>query len=101
MEMEWDFADRLERARAWRGWTQTELARRAGVHQVQVHKLLHGRKPRVQGDTIRKLAIALGVSGDYLLGLSDDMNPQPLPLPYDEAAEEKGILGAVAQLVGA
>ena len=64
MEMEWDFADRLERARVWRGWTQTELARRAGVHQVQVHKLLHGRKPRVQGETDPKIGYSIGRVGE-------------------------------------
>ncbi len=101
MEMEWDFVERLERARAWRGWTQTELARRAGVHQVQINKLINGKRPRVQGDTIRKLAIALGVSGDYLLGLSNEMNPKPLPLPDEEGLAGKDLVGAVAQLVGA
>lgn len=100
MAMEWDFVERLERARAWRGWTQTELSRRAGVHQVQINKLINGKRPRVQGETIRKLAIALGVSGDYLLGLSDDMNPRPLPLPDENGAGGKDFMGAVAQLVG-
>jgi len=71
--MPWNIAERLEKARRWRGWTQTELARRAGLHPVEVHKLLKGTKPRVQAETVRRLAEALGISADYLLGLKDEM----------------------------
>jgi transcriptional regulator with XRE-family HTH domain len=94
--MEWDFSERLGEALKYRGWTQTELARRSGVHQVQVHKILNGKNPRVQGGTIRKLALALGISTDYLLGTSDEMNPKHLPFLDEGTMEEKDFLAAVA-----
>lgn len=97
--MEWDFAARLDRARLWRGWSQTELAKRAGMHFTQVHKLLHEHNPRARIGTLRQLAQALGVSGDYLLGLSDDMDPKPLPLPAEGREESQP--SAAARMVGA
>ncbi|PON13042.1 hypothetical protein C2W62_36420 [Candidatus Entotheonella serta] len=99
--MEWDLAERLDRARRWRGWSQTELAKRAGMNFTQVHRLLHNHNPRARVETLRQLAVALAVSGDYLMGLSDEMEPKQLPLLNEEELEEKDFVGAVAQLVGA
>ncbi|ETX03639.1 MAG: hypothetical protein ETSY1_46610 (plasmid) [Candidatus Entotheonella factor] len=99
--MDWNFSTRLENARTWRGWSKTELSKRSGVTISQIHKLFHEHNPRARIETLRQLAQALGVSSDYLLGLSNDMNPQPLPLPKEmikEGSEEKDFEDAVAQL---
>jgi transcriptional regulator with XRE-family HTH domain len=65
------FADRLKAARERAGWTQTELGKRSKVHAMAISRLERGEKKDVTGATLRKLAIALQVSGDYLLGLTD------------------------------
>ncbi len=49
--------------REWRGLTQAELARRAGLHRVQVHDIETG-KSRGSVDTLMAIADALGVALD-------------------------------------
>jgi transcriptional regulator with XRE-family HTH domain len=60
-------------ARAYRGWSQTKLAKRAGVHNMQISKLERGVIRETSTGTLRALCRALGVSPAYLLGLSDAM----------------------------
>lgn len=49
--------------RAWRGLSAAELARRSGVHPVQVHEIETGKK-RGGVDTLKRLADSLGVRLD-------------------------------------
>lgn len=49
--------------REWRGLTQAELARRAGLHRVQLHDVETG-KSRGSVDTLKAIAVALDVSLD-------------------------------------
>ena len=49
--------------REWRGLTQAELARRAGLHRVQLHDVETG-KSRESVDTLLAIAGALGVGLD-------------------------------------
>ncbi len=98
--MDWDFSERLEKARRYRGWSQTELAKRSGLHITQINKLLRQHNPNARIATLRQLAEALQISIEYLVGFSDDMNPKPLPF-QEEETEEKDFMGAAAQLVSA
>jgi transcriptional regulator with XRE-family HTH domain len=60
-------AIRLRELRGRRGWTQGELAERAGVSKEAIYTHERGRKhPR--RDTLRLLAEALGVAPAELLG---------------------------------
>jgi len=68
---EYDFAKRLREARQRCGWSQIELGRRSGVHHMAISRLERGNKKDVTGATLRKLAVALGVSADWLLGIAD------------------------------
>ena len=88
---EYSFAQRLRVARAYKGWSQTELARRADLHSVQISKLERGVTQETTVSTIRALCKALGVSADYLLGLSDDMKRED-----DEDAIQSPSVAAVA-----
>jgi len=49
--------------REWRGVTQADLARRAGIHRVQLHDIETG-KSRGSVDTLKAIAAALDVSLD-------------------------------------
>ena len=49
--------------REWRGLTQAELARRSGLHRVQLHDIETG-KSRGSVDTLKAVAVALGVGAD-------------------------------------
>ena len=75
---EYDFAGRLKEARQRVGWTQTELGKRSGVHAMAISRLERGEKKDVTGATLRKLSLALGVSTDWLLDLTDH-EPQTIP----------------------
>ncbi len=61
--------DRLRQLRAARGWSQRELARRAGLSQPVVSGIESGIAKAPQALTLTKLAQALGVRIDELLGL--------------------------------
>jgi transcriptional regulator with XRE-family HTH domain len=68
--------ERLRRARERRGWNQRELARNAHVDHAWVSRLESGEKQNVSLDVARRLALALGISTDYLAGLTT----RPLPV---------------------
>ncbi len=84
--MTWSFTERLKAAVKEKGWNQKVLAERSGIHAVQIGRLIRGERSRVEPETIRKLARALDVSADYLLGLDD---------------EEKDFVGAAARFASA
>jgi len=77
-------AVRAEALRRDRGWTCAELSRRSGLHHNHVWKLLRGQRVRVEGETIRRLARAYGVTTDYLLGM--DLPDADLETPLDPAS---------------
>jgi transcriptional regulator with XRE-family HTH domain len=65
------FQERLRSARELRGWNQSELANRAGMPPSSIaHFETGSRKPSF--DTLRRIANALEVTTDYLLGRVDD-----------------------------
>jgi transcriptional regulator with XRE-family HTH domain len=53
-------------------WTQEELAVKAAVDAMTISRLERGSAKAVYADTVAALARGLGVSADYLLGLSED-----------------------------
>ena len=64
------FMHRLRAARDLRQWSQSELAERAGLPPSSIAHFETGtRKPSF--DTLRRLANALEVTTDYLLGRVD------------------------------
>ena len=64
------FQKRLKTARAMRQWNQSELAKKADLPPSSIaHFEIGSRKPSF--DNLRRLAIALDVTTDYLLGRVD------------------------------
>ena len=83
------FQERLLLARRRAGVSQGELAKRTEMYASDVSKMERGRMlptaPR-----LRRLAEALGVSADYLLGLHQETQAAPsAPRPREEAHAEK------------
>ena len=64
------FGERLKKLRKAKGWTQQDLADHAGVSKVSVVCWENGKSEPL-GDSISKLSEALGVSGNYLMGIDD------------------------------
>ncbi len=58
---------RIRELRRARGWTQTELARRAGIRQATVSRLEGNAVSSVNLGVLEKLAAALEVDPGYLL----------------------------------
>lgn len=64
------FSERLKAALTESGMTQKELARRSGCTEAGISRYLSGERIPT-GPRVVLLANALGVSGDYLIGLAD------------------------------
>lgn len=65
------FRERLRKARDLRDWSQGDLGEKAGMPPSSIaHFEAGSRKPSF--DTLRRLANALEVTTDYLLGRVDD-----------------------------
>jgi len=65
------FSERLKSARELRDLTQSELAKRSGLQASAIsHFETKARKPSF--DNLRRLADALDVTTDFLLGRADD-----------------------------
>ena len=85
-----ELGKRIVAARAQRGWSQRELVRASGVGQNNLSVLEQGKKPGVRADTVVRLACALEVSADYLLGLADSPRPAPPTRPRSRKTEPVG-----------
>lgn len=57
----------IRELRQKKGWTQTELARRAGVKQGVLSYIENGRTKHPRSDTLAAIASALGVSVERLI----------------------------------
>lgn len=74
------FPERLKAARELRGFNQDQLAERSDLQGSAIsHFETGGRKPSF--DNLKRLADALGVSTDYLLGRTKD--PEGYAAPND------------------
>ena len=82
------FGERLVTLREAKGWTRRELAKRAGLHEKHLDKVEHGARQRIEAETLIKLAQTLGVSSDFLLGLTDDPRPRPRRRRQREDSDE-------------
>lgn len=83
-------SDRIRGRRRGLGWTQDELARRAGISKGFVSDLENGKR-RVGADLLLDIAEALGVTLDYLMKGGD---------PEDAAASQIEIPSTLAKLAG-
>lgn len=69
------FGRRLKSVRETRGLSQSDLAEEAGLPALMISHFETGARPSASAATLVKLANALEISIDYLLGRSDDPSP--------------------------
>lgn len=74
------FGRRLREARDLRGLSQSELADKARMPVAMISHFETGVRGSASADNLVKLANALEVSVDYLLGRSDDPVPRDGPV---------------------
>ena len=66
-----DFGTRIKKHRERRGWTMRELARIAHVDASWICRLETGERRNISLEAATRLALALGVSVDYLAGITE------------------------------
>jgi transcriptional regulator with XRE-family HTH domain len=77
---------RLRELREAQGYSRRELAGKIDVGERQIVRYEQGESDAT-GDVLARIATALGVSSDYLIGLSDVAAPQlDMGLTPDEVA---------------
>jgi transcriptional regulator with XRE-family HTH domain len=70
---------RLLKALGRKGWSQTELARRADVPEQRVFKYIQGKVDQPRGDIIPRLARTLGVHSAWLRdGIGPELSAVPV-----------------------
>jgi len=84
------FPRRLRRAREERGWSQADLAARAGLQQSALSHYENGAR-RPSFANLRRLARSLEVSTDFLIGHASSP-PAPPRSPEEALAEQIGRL---------
>ena len=76
-----DIGERVENLRRLRMWTQVRLAQEAGVSPTTVSGIETGKIVRPHFGTLGKLALALSVAPEELLGSRESVEEQgPVPL---------------------
>jgi len=75
----YQLGERLHALRRRSGQTLRELGAQADVNYVTLSKIERGKMPQVSADIVARVAVALGVSTDYLLGVDDTTPPPPQP----------------------
>jgi transcriptional regulator with XRE-family HTH domain len=66
------FGERVKHERDRRRYSQNELATQVGISQALLSKIEAGKSPAPGGEVVKRLARALWVSTDYLLGMDDE-----------------------------
>jgi transcriptional regulator with XRE-family HTH domain len=62
---------RIKRARGYRGLGQAELARQIGLSATALSQIERGKTADPASSIIAKIAVALEIRTDFLLGLTD------------------------------
>lgn len=77
------FGQRLAAALEYRNMTQLELVKKINSTSATISRYVNDKR-RPDSDFIKGIALALNVSADYLLGLTDDPTPYHKKEPPQE-----------------
>jgi len=93
---------RLKKARENAGFTQRQLSQILGFGENEIYRY-ENEQSKPGSDAITKLARGLGVSADYLLGITDDDSSDVKLTPHQwriiSALERGDKLGAIRMIV--
>ena len=68
-----ELKDILAKLKSENGFTTDQLSRRSGVPKGTLNKLLNGETRNPRGDTLQKIAAALGCTADVFYGLGEGL----------------------------
>lgn len=89
--------DRLRQSRKARELSQADLAEMLGLPQSWISELETGKRPHLDANTLARFSTALGVTTDYLLGLSDA--PTTTRRQRPRKIEDEGTVTPVTPLI--
>lgn len=78
--------DRIKKLRTRRGWSTRDLAKLARVDYSWINRLETGDRHNISLEAASRLALTLGVSLDYLAGLTRQETPQPAMVSEEGAS---------------
>jgi len=88
--------ERLARLIESKGWSLGQLEIQSGVSKSQISLMSRNERPNVSAAIVGKLAIALGTTTDYLLGLTGDPRPLAVATEYQKALASLSDQGLLA-----
>jgi transcriptional regulator with XRE-family HTH domain len=80
-----NLGERVHVLRRRLGWTQRELSEAANVNLNNIARIERSEIRDPGGQTVARLAKALGTTADYLLGLSEESGVESEALPREPA----------------
>lgn len=104
-----NLAKRIRDCRYAKGWGPDELAGRAKISRTALYQIESGKTETPRAGTLRRIALALGVTTDSLLGnepihIGVEAQPEPRPSPspagFDPEPIEDGDLDGREFLLG-
>src|SRR3954465_984719 len=81
-------AQRVRDFRYTKGWGPDELASRAAISRTALYQIESGKTELPRAGTLRRIALALEVSMESLLGHGDAVKPGPGALPTGSASRK-------------
>ncbi|MBU1023680.1 helix-turn-helix domain-containing protein, partial [bacterium] len=70
--------DRVKEHRKNLGMTQMDLANASDITQATISRLESGEMLELKSEALKRLASALGVTVDYLIGKTDKLTPDDI-----------------------
>ena len=70
--------DRVRALREKRGWNQSRLAKASEVTRATISRIESGQTKEIKSESLKNLAIALGVTMDFLAGRTREHFPSDI-----------------------
>jgi len=78
MEALVSLGQRIRTLREQKGWSVRELSRRANVRQATLSEIENGKRRDMTTETAKRIALALGVGVDFLIGTWEQVEDSEL-----------------------
>jgi len=76
--------ERIKQLREKKGMNQKQLAEKAKMTRATISRIETGQVKEVKSEALKKLAVALGVTVDFLVGQSEEMSADDMIIADDQ-----------------
>lgn len=70
--------ERVKECKKKKGWNQKQLADASGITQATISRIESGEVEQLKSEALKRLAEALDVTVDYLVGKTDKLSPNDI-----------------------